>query len=192
MHRSPNEAVKSGQACGAQPEDIFGCLYFFISDQLRTFAKRIRELDITFHVFNTTPHTLARDISGGAYSRHNLTPRTRFDRVNLVHTAADARYTGDVLNAWTPLLAEGDTAAIIGVFPDWINAQKDGSVAGADDTLIAPIVDKLIKLGRVTMFLVPSRHNLVHSHVLHLTVPAWNDGGQREGHRNSAAGRCIR
>lgn len=56
----------------------------------------------------------------------------------------------DVLKSWTPLLAEGDTAAILGVFSDWPNARKDGSAAGADEAIIVPIVGKLIKLGRVT------------------------------------------
>lgn len=58
----------------------------------------------------------------------------------------------DALSSWTALLAEGDTAAIVGVFPDWTTVQKEGSVAGANDALVAPIIDKLIKLGRVTSF----------------------------------------
>ncbi|KAH0826538.1 hypothetical protein J3R83DRAFT_4891 [Lanmaoa asiatica] len=146
----PNEIVKSGQAHGAQLEDIYGCLYFFLSDQLRTFAKRIRELDVTFHVFNTAAHTLAGDISGGQYSKYGLTPSIRFDRIDLAHTLADLRYMRDVLQSWTLLLAPGDTAAIVGVFSDWTNAQRDGSIAGADvEAVVAPIVGKLIKLGRL-------------------------------------------
>lgn len=139
-----------------QPEDIYGCLYFFLSDQLRTFAKRIRELDVTFHVFSTPAHMLAQDITGNQYSRYGLTPRTRFDRIDLGHTLADAGYMRDVLKSWTPLLAVGDTAAIIGVFSNWAHVQKDGSVAGADDAVVAAIVDKLIKLGRVTTFSLQS------------------------------------
>ncbi|KAF8137397.1 hypothetical protein EV363DRAFT_661527 [Boletus edulis] len=145
-----NEVIKSGQAYGAQPEDVYGCLYFFLSDQLRTFAKRIRELDVTFHVFNTTAQTLAQNISGGEYSRHNLTPRIRFDRVDLAHLLADAEHVQDVLTSWSPLLAEEETAVIVGVFPDWTNAQKDGSVVGADDAVVAPLVEKLIKLSRLS------------------------------------------
>ncbi|KAG6377511.1 hypothetical protein JVT61DRAFT_15319 [Boletus reticuloceps] len=144
-----NEVIKSGQTYGAQPEDVYGCLYFFLSDQLRTFAKRIRELDVTFHVFNTTAQTLAQDISGGEYSRHNLTPRIRFDRVDLAHLLADAEHVQDVLTSWSPLLAQEETAVIVGVFPDWTSAQKDGSVVGADDAVVAPLVEKLIKQSRL-------------------------------------------
>lgn len=148
-----NEIIKSGHAYGAQPGDIYGCLYFFLSDQLRTFAKRIRELDVTFHIFNTAAtHTLARDISGGQYSRYGLTPSIRFDRIDLAHTLADSEDMRDVLKSWMPLLSPGDTAAIVGVFSDWTSTQKDGSVAGADQAIVAPIVGKLIKLGRVTKF----------------------------------------
>jgi hypothetical protein len=103
-------------------------------------------------VFSTRAHTLAQDISGDQYSRYGLTPRTRFDRIDLGRTLADAGHMRDVLKSWTPLLALGDTAAIVGVFSDWTGTQKDGSVAGADDTVVAPIVEKLIKLGRVTTF----------------------------------------
>ncbi|KAG8216799.1 hypothetical protein J3R82DRAFT_7047 [Butyriboletus roseoflavus] len=145
----PNEIIKSGQAHGAQPEDIYGCLYFYLADQLRTFAKRIRELDVTFRVFNTAAHTLAGDISDGQYTRYGLTPSVRFDRIDLAHTLADSGDMRNVLKSWTPLLAPGDTAAIIGVFSDWTNTQKDGSVAGADEAVVAPIVGKLIKLGRL-------------------------------------------
>ncbi|KAG9313498.1 hypothetical protein JVU11DRAFT_5824 [Chiua virens] len=145
----PNEVIKSGRTHGAQSEDIYGCLYFFLADQLQTFAKRIRELEVTFYVFNTEAHTLARDISGGQYSRHGLTPSVRFNRIDLGHALADSDPTRDVLTSWTPLLAQGDTATILGVFSDWSNTQKDGSVIGADETVVARIVDKLHKLGRL-------------------------------------------
>ena len=152
VHCSPNEVVKTGQAHGTQPEDIYGCLYFYLSDQLQKFAKRIRELDVTFHVFNMSAHTLARDILGGQYSRCGLTPSVRFNRVDLAYTLADPGYMRDVLKSWTPLLAEGDTAAIVGVFSDWTDSQKDGSVVGLDEAAVAPIVGKLMKLGRVRSF----------------------------------------
>lgn len=164
MHYSPNEVIKTGQAYGAQPEDVYGCLYFFLSDQLRKFAKRIRELDVTFQVFNTAAHTLAQDILGGQYSRYGLTPSVRFNRVGLAHTLTDSGNMGDVLKLWTSLLAEGDTAAIVGVFSDWTIAQQDGSIVGANEAVVATIVGKLIKSGRVTISirLFPS-HGVIHA-----------------------------
>lgn len=183
---SPNEIIKSGQAYGAQPEDICGCLYFFLSDQLRTFAKRIRELDVTFRVFNTAAHTLAGDISGGQYTRYGLTPSVRFDRIDLAHTLADSGDMRDVLKSWTPLLAPGDTTAIVGVFSDWTNVQKDGSVVGADEVVVASIVGKLIKLGRVINFYL----SCVYPHS-HMTVAAWNDIGRCDGHGKRTARRSI-
>lgn len=70
--------------------------------------------------------------------------------MDLGHTLADVAYMRDVLKSWAPLLAEGDTAAIVAVFSDWTSTQKDGSVTGADEAVVAPIVGKLIRLGRVT------------------------------------------
>ena len=96
----------------------------------------------------------------------------------------------DALSSWTALLAEGDTAAIVGVFPDWTTVQKEGSVAGANDALVAPIIDKLIKLGRVTSFF--SFQTWRRSRVLHMTGTAWDDSRRRESDGNSAARRCVR
>jgi len=45
-----DKVLEMGKSCGAQSEDVYGCLYFFLSDQLRKFSKRIREINISFHI----------------------------------------------------------------------------------------------------------------------------------------------
>ncbi|KAF9225920.1 hypothetical protein BS17DRAFT_807426 [Gyrodon lividus] len=147
---SPEDVIKSGQAHGAQPEDIYGCLYFYLSDQLRTFAKRIRELHITFYVSSTDPRILAKDISSGQYLMYGLPPSTRFNRIDVANTL-DADHVGvqDVLRSWGPLLAQGDTAAIIGVLLNWSEIQKDGSATGAGEVVIVRIVGSLTKAVRI-------------------------------------------
>ncbi|KAF8842965.1 hypothetical protein BDN67DRAFT_278960 [Paxillus ammoniavirescens] len=146
----PKDVIKSGQVHGAQPEDIYGCLYFFLSDQLRTFAKRIRELHITFHVFSTDARTLANEISGGRYLMHGISSSIRFSRIRVAN-ALDVDCVGvqDILRSWGPLLAQGDTAAIIGIFMNWSGIHKDGSATGAGEDVVARIVDKLVKAGRI-------------------------------------------
>ncbi|KAF8963740.1 hypothetical protein BDZ97DRAFT_1758356 [Flammula alnicola] len=42
------EVVSAGKAHGAQSEDIYGCLYFFLSYQLRVFARHLREFKLPF------------------------------------------------------------------------------------------------------------------------------------------------
>ena len=100
---------------------------------------------------------------------HNLTPRIRFDRIDLGHTLAGAVEMRDALKSWVPLLAEGDTAAVLGVFPDWANTQKNGRAVDADEAVVAPIIEKLIKLCRVTTcFLSPL--GVIHA-TLHDSCP---------------------
>ncbi|KAF9239785.1 hypothetical protein BU15DRAFT_74324 [Melanogaster broomeanus] len=147
----PKDVIKSGQSHGAQPEDIYGCLYFFLSEQLRTFAKRIRELHITFHVFSTDPSALAREISSGQHSTYGLTPSIRFNRIEVSNTIdGDCVGVQDVLRSWGPLLANGETAAIVGVLHNWTAIQKGGSVTSAGEDVVVRLIDKLMKAGRIS------------------------------------------
>ncbi|KIK98608.1 hypothetical protein PAXRUDRAFT_31081 [Paxillus rubicundulus Ve08.2h10] len=146
----PKHVIKLGQVHGAQPEDVYGCLYFFLSDQLRTFAKRIRELHITFYVFSTDPRTLANEISSGQYLMHGIPSSIRFGRVHVANALdVDCAGVQDVLRSWGPLLAQGDTAAIVGVLMNWAGTRKDGSVTGAGEDVIVRIIDKLVKASRI-------------------------------------------
>ncbi|XP_006455358.1 hypothetical protein AGABI2DRAFT_226828 [Agaricus bisporus var. bisporus H97] len=45
---NPDEVIKAGKAHGAQAEDIYGCLYFFLLDELSSFA---RHRVVQFHGF---------------------------------------------------------------------------------------------------------------------------------------------
>ncbi|KIJ61530.1 hypothetical protein HYDPIDRAFT_31140 [Hydnomerulius pinastri MD-312] len=145
----PDNVIKSGQAHGANPEDIYGCLYFYLSDQLRTFARHIRDLNISFHVFSTDPRVLAKEISTGTYSMYGLSPSMRFNRIDVSNTL-DAGHIGnqDVLRLWAPLLAEGNDAAIVGSFKNWADVQEKGHAEGAGDEVVAKINDRLTKTGR--------------------------------------------
>ncbi|KAF8800717.1 hypothetical protein BYT27DRAFT_7199539 [Phlegmacium glaucopus] len=124
--------VKSGKAHGALPEDIYGCLYFFLSEQLRMFTHRLRNFKINFKVFPCEACQLSKRIRQNLLAECGIPASIRFDRID-VSNILDANYVGlrGVLTHWAPLLAESSTAVIVGYFMNWVARQEDGLASGA-------------------------------------------------------------
>ncbi|OAX32095.1 hypothetical protein K503DRAFT_20610 [Rhizopogon vinicolor AM-OR11-026] len=141
--------LEAGRAHGAQPEDIYGCLYFFLSDQLRTFARRLREFRISFHVVTTEAIHLSSIIREGVLSPLGIPASIRFDRIE-VSNILDVNYVGigDVLTHWGPLLKTSPTAALVGYFMNWGFFQPNGDVQSAGHIETKKIIDTLIEKGR--------------------------------------------
>ncbi|KAJ7609039.1 hypothetical protein FB45DRAFT_945186 [Roridomyces roridus] len=90
----------SGIKHGTTPEDIMGCLFFHIKDELREFAKRVKELKIDIHVTSFDAGILAKGITIGALPAFE---DTSFDRIvtgNLVDFVGMRTCLAD----WGPLL----------------------------------------------------------------------------------------
>ena len=137
-----------GRAHGAQPEDVYGCLYFFLSAQLRTFRRRIQKQPIHFKFFVMDARKLAAGIQDGSFSHMDLPPTVRFDRID-VSNIMDANYVGvqDVLTQWAPLLKKGKHATLLGYFMNWFLLQSDGRVMGGDaKAMDRPSVKRAIDL----------------------------------------------
>jgi len=117
---SVKEVIRSGIAHGGRIEDIYGCLYFHISDQLQAFARRIKTLNISFHLSHILPQNLAESLRGGKMAKNGLPPTIKFDRIYVGNTLDD-NYLGvdSVLTQWKPLLAETKHASIVGCFLNW-------------------------------------------------------------------------
>ena len=127
-----DEVFTSGKAHGVQPEDVYGCLYFFLSDQLRAFARNIRQLRISFHVFNFEACALAQGIAQDKLAEYGIPSTVRFDRID-VSNIMDPNYAGiqGVMNTWGPLLAKTDNAALTGYFMNWVAFAHKGCVESA-------------------------------------------------------------
>ncbi|OJA14611.1 hypothetical protein AZE42_07967 [Rhizopogon vesiculosus] len=141
--------LDAGRAHGAQPEDIYGCLYFFLSDQLRTFARRLREFRISFSVVTTEAIHLSSIIREDILSPLRITASTRFDRIE-VSNILDVNYVGigDVLTHWGPLLKDSPTAALVGYFMNWGFLQPNGDAQSAGHIEIKKVIDAFIEKGR--------------------------------------------
>lgn len=138
--------IQSGKAHGAQAEDIYGCLYFFLSTHLRTLAQRIRKFRITFKLFSVEACALSKDIEENIFADMGVASNARFDRVE-VSNILDFNYVGmrNVLTAWSPLLVQGKHAAIVGYFMNWVMVQKDGRVEGAGKSGMGQAFEQLVK-----------------------------------------------
>ncbi|CCL98321.1 uncharacterized protein FIBRA_00315 [Fibroporia radiculosa] len=119
--------IKVGKKHGALPLDIYGCMYFYVSDQLREFASRISSLRIKFQLFNMDACELATELSSGALSRYGLSADTRFDRID-ASNLMDPHYLGvaPVLNSWGSLLKQNSHATLLAHFINWVSAQPKG------------------------------------------------------------------
>ena len=147
---SIDKVFEIGRSYGAQSEDVYGCLYFFLSDQLRKFTKRIRGYNISFHITNFDARALSRGIRDDILSVNGIPASVRFDRIQ-VSNILDANYVGieGVLNEWGPLLKSSRTAAIVGYFMNWIAMQEGGQVSSAGPEVMAKVIGRLIKEGKV-------------------------------------------
>ena len=142
--------VKVGKVHGAQAEDIYGCLYFFLSQELRTFSQRLRKFQIAFKVYCTDACELSLSIRDDELSAHALPASIRFDRIE-VSNILDANYVGmrGVLTHWAPLLAESKTAAIVGYFMNWPAVQQDGKASEAGRSVTKKLIHQAVERRKV-------------------------------------------
>ncbi|KAJ6568386.1 hypothetical protein DFH09DRAFT_918084 [Mycena vulgaris] len=90
----------SGMKHGASPEDILGCLFFHVKDELREFAKRVKELRIDIHVTSFDAGILSKGITIGALPAFE---DASFDRI-LTSNLVDTVGLRTCLSDWGPLL----------------------------------------------------------------------------------------
>jgi hypothetical protein len=138
--------LQSGKAHGAQAEDIYGCLYFFLSSHLRTLAQRIRKLPISFKLFSVEACALSKGIEENMFTKMDITSNTRFDRIE-VSNILDISYVGtrQVLTSWSSFLGQNKHAAIVGYYMNWSKVQKDGRVEGAGKSVFQEVMERMVK-----------------------------------------------
>ncbi|KAJ7574362.1 hypothetical protein C8J56DRAFT_979466 [Mycena floridula] len=94
------EVQNSGRRRGVDSADIFGCLFFHVKDQLREFARRVKDMDIIIHLTQFDPRILSKGISSGVVPAFEGVLFDRVEASNLMD------YVGvqECLSEWAPLL----------------------------------------------------------------------------------------
>jgi len=138
------DIIEVGKAHGAQRADIYGCLYFYLSEQLRTFAERLGTFRINFQLFCKDASVLSREIQSGALAQHGVPSTRRFDRIE-VSNILDAEYVGipKVLSDWGPLLSENEHATIVGYFMNWPARQEGADINTAEPGLVKKLMRRV-------------------------------------------------
>jgi hypothetical protein len=145
---SIEDVVKAGKAHGAQREDLYGCLYFYLSEQLRSFADRLSKFRISFRMFDRDARDLAKNLHIGALIGLGLPKGIRFDRID-VSNIIDTEYVGisNVLQDWAPLLSDTNRfATIVGYSMNWVPKQP-GAQPGKEASV--KIGTKIAEMGKV-------------------------------------------
>ncbi|ESK91309.1 hypothetical protein Moror_2823 [Moniliophthora roreri MCA 2997] len=137
------EVLRSGKEHGTTEEDIMGCLYFHVQDQLTTFARRLRKFSISFSMYDRD----AIDLAG------SLPPHLRrLDRIE-VSNIMDREYAGvtSVLTKWGPMLDnEQVDSTLIGSFINWAY-RTPGARASSNVRLVASCMDSLLRVRPVSL-----------------------------------------
>ncbi|KAJ7233102.1 hypothetical protein C8J57DRAFT_1196085 [Mycena rebaudengoi] len=118
------DVQSSGLKHGASTEDIFGCLFFHVKDQLREFAKRVKELNISIHLTQFDASILSKGLSIGALPAFE---DARFDRI-VTSDLLDSVGLRTCLADWGPLLnRENKHASIVMHSKSWHTRHPQGT-----------------------------------------------------------------
>jgi len=149
---SVNAVIQTGKAHGAQVEDIYGCLYFFLSEQLQLCAQRICKIKMSFSLFASDARLLPKVIREGVISAGGIPSSIRFDRIE-VSNIFDANYVGinDVLLNWSPLMAETNTSVVVGYFMNWFAIQEDSRAQNTNKNVTLSIMRRVIEKTMVSI-----------------------------------------
>ncbi|KDQ11254.1 hypothetical protein BOTBODRAFT_463500 [Botryobasidium botryosum FD-172 SS1] len=136
--------LDAGKAHGAQRADIYGCLYFYLSEQLREFAERLGRFRINVQMFSKDASVLSEEIRSGALAPSGVSPTRRFDRIE-VSNILDAEYVGipQVLSDWGPLLSESEHATLVGYCMNWPARQEGADINTADPGLVKKLMKRV-------------------------------------------------
>jgi len=147
---SISDVISAGRAHGALNGDLYGCLYFYLQDQLRSFSERIRRFHVTFHLLEKDAVDLSRAIRIGRLSTLGLPSSIRFDRID-VSNIFDIGYLGiqKVIENWGPFLAKNKNATLLGYFMNWVNHQRGGNLNTLDSGVAGRIARKMMDQGRL-------------------------------------------
>jgi hypothetical protein len=146
---SIDAVLQAGQRHGVPRGDLYGCLYFYLQEQLHAFAERLSCFKATFHVFCMDARKLAQEIHDGTLG-HIVPPTTTFDRIE-VSNIFDTEYVGipGVMESWGPFLKASRDAAIVGFFMNWAPKQPGAVAKNCEEGVVDQLIASMIEDGRV-------------------------------------------
>ncbi|KAA1470767.1 hypothetical protein DENSPDRAFT_929086 [Dentipellis sp. KUC8613] len=114
------EVMKAGKAHGVQRGDVYGALYFYLTDQLRTFIDRLHTIDINITFFAGTASELSKQYRSGELVKWGIVPEAGLTRVD-AGTLGDSEGWARVVQEWAPLLWSG--GLFLGTTVNWARGE---------------------------------------------------------------------
>ncbi|KIM26482.1 hypothetical protein M408DRAFT_25436 [Serendipita vermifera MAFF 305830] len=151
-----SEVISFGTSCGTTSEDIFGCLYFYLSNQLRKFKEQLGTLKITFHLSDIDSRELASVIKWSSL-QPRLPPANsridlpyKFDRIDVSNTTDD-EYVGferTILDWGTLLKTENIHSTLLTYSMNWMWTEPN-SLPESNDAALVKIAMQLMEEKRL-------------------------------------------
>ncbi|TFK68751.1 hypothetical protein BDN72DRAFT_654328 [Pluteus cervinus] len=116
--------LQSGAKHGTEPADIFGCLFFHVKDELREFARRMKDFQINLHLTQFDARVLSKGLSVGVLNAFN---GPIFDRVQLSNLLDIIGVRGCLVD-WGPLInRENKHSSIVAYSANWHHGRSDAT-----------------------------------------------------------------
>jgi hypothetical protein len=151
---SIDAVLQTGQRHGVLRGDLYGCLYFYLQEQLHAFAERLSFFNATFYVFCMDTRQLAQEVRDGTLA-HLVPPTATFDRIE-VSNIFDTEYVGipGVIESWGPFLKTSTDAAIVGSFMNWAPKQPGSVAKNCQKDVVRRLTSAMAADGRVCVYSV--------------------------------------
>ena len=118
------QVLKNKEGKNVPDNDLYGLLYLYIRNQLTEFVKRIKNLQLTFRLHNTSAQVLSKEFTSSKPDGVVLLIYildVKFDRIE-VSNIVDKNYLGleKVLEDWSPRLNRNNPCStLITTFMNW-------------------------------------------------------------------------
>ncbi|KAH8101977.1 hypothetical protein BXZ70DRAFT_987516 [Cristinia sonorae] len=154
------DVFAAGRHYGVPQADVYGCLYFYLRDQLSSFAERLKTFNISFHLFNLGPSELATRISTGYLYKCGISRSILFDRIDLSNIVeCECVGISKALTDWEPYLAACKDATLLAHFRSWFSKQKGGHLSSVGEDTCSEILSNMLRDNRVRFRLINSAPN---------------------------------
>lgn len=170
---SIDKVIQAGIAHGCKSEDLYGCLYFYLSDQLNTFIERVRQVNVTFYLFAKDCQELAKEQKNGKLAGFGLPASQKYDRIDVSNTVDD-NYVGfrKMLESWGPLLNEQNpSSTLLSYSMNWV-ASQPGAAPDSDRKGAVELLRKADEISGLVMSSPDTKRLDLSSH-LTVEVSQW-------------------
>lgn len=148
--------IAAGRSHGATSEDLFGCLYFHLTDQLHKLKEQLLTLNVQLHLMDFDCRDLAAFLKSPEAKPSSSKPiiygslPTKFDRIDVSNTVDDT-YVGfqQILSDWSGLLnRQNSNSTLLAYSMNWVWKEPKAE-PDEDEEAISRITSQLFREKRV-------------------------------------------